>query len=111
MQARYWQRFEIQDIKALLELIEEVYSLPSGLLRPDDSIDRLTLKVPETRWWRGPVHDVIAGDRQAWLEGEMQRRLRHNGAPKLQRRINTIHELACAWCEFRLPDVRSADTA
>jgi hypothetical protein len=57
-------------------LIEEAYDIPAGLIRPNDRIDKVTGRVPEERWWRGPIHDLIAGDRQFWLQDEFGRKLK-----------------------------------
>ena len=86
------------EVFELLDLIEEAYDIPAGLLRPEDPIDKLTDRVPEKRWWRGPVHDVIAGDRQFWLQEELGRKLKRYGISKKVERVHTIGEFVMVWC-------------
>jgi hypothetical protein len=90
------------EVFELLDLIEEAYDIPAGLLRPSDPIDKLTDRVPEKRWWRGPIHDVIAGDRQCWLQEEFSRKLKKHGLTEGVEKVETIHELVMIWCG-RLP--------
>jgi hypothetical protein len=86
------------EVIGLFDLIEEAYEIAAGILRPDDSIEILTNRVPEKHWWRGPIHDVIAGDRQFWLEQELVNKLNHYGTYDHVHRVNTIDELVLAWC-------------
>lgn len=97
---RYWaaMRLDRDEVFELFELIEEAYDIPVGLIRPDDSIDKLTERVPEKRWWRGPFHDVIAGDCQLWLQEELDGKIKKYGLSKSVERVETIHELVMIWC-------------
>jgi hypothetical protein len=99
---RYWADEGVNqaEVVQLLDLIEEAYSIPSGVLRPSDPIEMLTDRVPEKHWWRGPVHDVIAGDRQFWLQEELVRKLKQYGTYDKIARVNTVGELVLAWCGF-----------
>jgi len=97
---QFWapRQLDRPEVIALFDLIEEAYEIPAGILRPNDGIDMLTGRVPEKHWWRGPVHDVIAGDRQFWLQEELVYKLNHYGTYNHIRRVNTIDELVLAWC-------------
>jgi hypothetical protein len=54
--------------------------------------------VPARRWWRWHVHEVIAGDRQFWLQEELDKKLKMHGLSGKVRQVNTIDELVRAWC-------------
>jgi hypothetical protein len=97
---RFWasKGLDRAEVIALFDLVEEAYYISPGLLRPSDPIEMLTDRVPEQHWWRGPVHDVIAGDRQFWVQEELGHKLRQYGTYDLIQRINTIDELVLAWC-------------
>jgi hypothetical protein len=75
---RFWasKGLDRAEVIALFDLVEEAYYISPGLLRPSDPIEMLTDRVPEQHWWRGPVHDVIAGDRQFWVQEELGHKLR-----------------------------------
>src|SRR5690349_6575452 len=91
-----------KEVFELFSLIEEAYEIPAGLIRPNDPIDKLTDRVPEKRWWRGPFHDVIAGDRQFWLQEEFERKLKKYCLSRKDSKVDTINELVFIWCG-RLP--------
>jgi hypothetical protein len=97
---RYWKPSGLDrtEVLELLSLIEEAYGIPAGLVRPSDPIDKLTDRVTEKRWWRGPIHDVIAGDRQFWLQEEFGRKLKKYGLSKKVAKVETINELVMLWC-------------
>ena len=96
----YWaaEGLEPAAFYELVELIEEAYDIPAGLLRPTDPIAKLTGRVPERRWWRGPIHDVMAGDREFWLQEELDKRLKRSGLLQQVERINTVDDLVRCWC-------------
>ena len=97
---RFWsdRHLDRAEVIGLFDLIEEAYDIPAGILRPTDAIEMLTGPVPEKHWWRGPIHDVIAGDRQFWVQEELGHKLRQYGTYDLIQRVNTIDELVLAWC-------------
>jgi len=86
------------EVFELFALIEEAYKIPAGLLRPSDQIVTLTRRVPEKRWWKGPFHDVVAGDREFWLQEELDEKLQQYGLWDRVTQINTFDELVHAWC-------------
>jgi len=97
---RFWadRGLDRTEVIGLFDLIEEAYDVPAGILRPTDPIEMLTDRVPEKHWWRGPIHDVIAGDRQFWVQEELDHKLKHYGTSNYIRRIQTVDELVLAWC-------------
>lgn len=97
---RFWadRRLDQTEVFGLFDLIEEAYDIPAGILRPEDSIELLTARVPEQHWWRGPIHDVIAGDRQFWVQEELGHKLRDYGTYDHIQHIRTIDELVLSWC-------------
>ena len=97
---RYWQGsgLDRKEVFELFNLIEEAYEIPAGLIRPEDHIGKLTDRVSEKRWWRSPFHDVIAGDRQFWLQEEFERKLEKYRLSRKVSKVDTIHELVMIWC-------------
>jgi hypothetical protein len=97
---RFWtdRNLDRTEVIGLLDLIEEAYEIPAGILRPNDPIEMLTDRVPEKHWWRGPIHDIIAGDRQFWVQEELDHKLRQYGTRDHIRRVHTVDELVLAWC-------------
>jgi hypothetical protein len=97
---RYWADMGLDrnEVFDLLDLIEEAYDIPAGLIRPNDPIDKVTERVPEKRWWRGPIHDLIAGDSQFWLQEEFSRKLKKHGLSESVEKVETIQELVMIWC-------------
>ena len=87
-----------KDLQRMFMVLEEIFEIPPGLLRPEDNVGKLTDRVPEKRWWRGPSHCVLAGDRQLWLQEEFSRRLRERGTESPEE-IRTLGELAQYWCD------------
>jgi hypothetical protein len=100
---RFWsdRQLDRTEVIGLFDLIEEAYDIPAGILRPTDAIEMLTGRVPEKHWWRGPINDVIAGDRQFWVQEELGHKLRQYGTYDLIQRVNTIDELVLSWCGWR----------
>lgn len=93
------EAFDEARMSSLFALLEEIYRIPAGILRPSDHIDLLVERVPEKRWWRGPVHDVIAGDRQFWIQEELARQTKGRLDGDEIGEIKTVLDLVRAWCE------------
>jgi hypothetical protein len=98
MQTRYWSQLPVEQVADLLQVVEAIYGIPGGVLRPEDPIDRLTKKVPSSRWWRWPIHETIAGDREGWLAEELDDRIRVRGGSKPIKQVKTVDELVRVWC-------------
>ncbi|GAC1479027.1 MAG: hypothetical protein NVS1B4_23240 [Gemmatimonadaceae bacterium] len=82
----------------LMDLIEFHFSLPSGLLRPDDPIDKLTAPIKTRHPWRWAVFQVKMGDGILALSEEVEARAKREGRKIDWPTIRTIGQLADAWC-------------
>ena len=82
------------------DLIETEYGYISGLLRPDDSLDKLFMKVPTRNPFRWASYEIMAGDRQVWFGEELEKRLREYGIREYADwpRVDTIGDFLRAWC-------------
>jgi hypothetical protein len=78
-------------------LIELEYGIPAGVLRPDDSLDELFAPIPTKHPWWWMVYQVQAGDREAEILRQVDKRLRRHGQ-KLRGGLRTIGDLIHAWC-------------
>lgn len=97
---RYWndENMTRPDFDELCDLIEEIYRIPAGLLRPDDDINKLTGKVSGKSWWQEPFLELGAGDNEFWLQEEFGKKLKEHGTYDKVERIDTIDELFRYWC-------------
>jgi hypothetical protein len=80
-----------------LDLIEEEYEIPAGLLRPEDEITKLTAPVETRNIWRWMVYQVVAGDREGELSRQLGKRMRQHGTFDTWGRIKTLGDLIRAW--------------
>lgn len=93
-----------EDVIALLELIELELELPSGLLRPDDSLAKLAEPVPAKNLWQWMVYQVRSGDRALEIDEQLEKRMRRYGMTGLWSNIETVGDLVRAWCGMLPPD-------
>ena len=80
------------------DLIENEYGYIAGLLRPDDSLDKLFEKVPTRNPFRWASYEIMAGDRQLWFGEELDKRMRNHGTYGTWTDIQTIGDFVSAWC-------------
>ncbi len=97
---RYWQDAQLnqQEVYDLCDLIEEVYGVSAGLLRPQDDINKLTDPAKTKKWWRNIFHESSAGDNEFWLQQELEKKLKKYGTTKLFKKIDTVDDLFQCWC-------------
>src|SRR4051794_22409276 len=87
-----------RDVMECLDEIEFDYSIPVGILRPDDELTKLTEAVDTNdplRWlfWRSKSEF-----REAELLDELKVRLKTHGTFNDWKSINTVGDLIRAWC-------------
>lgn len=100
---RYWLQEGLPKVDALeaLKLIEFEYSIPAGLLRPDDEVGALVEAPTGHNPLRGISHQVTVGDKEFELAYQLRRRLRRFGTASLWAGIRTVDEFVRAWCGAR----------
>ncbi len=88
-----------QPVMECLEHIEIEYELPAGLLRPEDSLDKLVEMPKPKNIWQWFEYQVKAGDRQGELQYQVHKRLKkHKTLQDWKDKLLTIDDLLRAWC-------------
>jgi hypothetical protein len=92
------------DVLQCLDLIEEEYSLPAGMLRPNDDLDLLLKPIATRNPWRWLVYQACAGDRQNEINFQLGKRQEKYGTREQWAiaGVKTVADLINAWCG-RLP--------
>ncbi len=98
--AQYFEPLSLdkKETLACFETIELGYGIPAGIMRPEDSLSKLTKRV-ETQnplkwfWWLGK-NEFSDDD----LIEELQIRLDKYGTTNYWKRIETLEDLVSAWC-------------
>jgi hypothetical protein len=90
-------------VVSLFAVIKELFGITGGFLRPDDPLDKLLLKVDPENLWQSMVYDVRAGDRELALLEELNDRMRKMSSSSSSQKLETIGDLAIAWCKYRGP--------
>lgn len=95
-----WSRAGLRkdEVLELLHLLETIYRVPAGTLEPDDCLEVLTGPVQSRSWWRDNFHDLYAGDNEAWLGEELEKKLRTHGIEGEIEAVRTIDALVRVWC-------------
>ncbi len=92
------QGLDEKDVWECFEEIESNYSIPVGILRPEDSLTKLTERVSTNNpfmwfWWLG--RNEFSDDS---LIEELGIRMRRYGTFDEWKVINTFEDLVRAWC-------------
>lgn len=87
-----------EDVFECFDLIETEYGYIGGLLRPEDSLDKLFEPVSTKNPFHWAGYRIMAGDRQLWFGEELDKRMRKHGTYGAWPRINTIGDFVRAWC-------------
>ena len=91
------------EIFECLKLLEFEYDVPSGLLRPEDKLEKLFKPVPANNPWRWLVYRTREGDSQTEINYELGKRMRRAGTIQSWSHIKnfsdiTFSDLIRAWC-------------
>lgn len=79
-----------------LHVLEDVFEIPAGWLRPNDDL-ALLLEPPEMSFWERFAYEVRFGDRQLRLHELIEKRLSTNRARRMWPRISTVGDFVRAW--------------
>jgi hypothetical protein len=96
--ADYWPDLPQQPLEELFDFLELEYSLPPGLLRPEDPLAKLFARVHTRNPLRWMVYQVRSGDIQSELGRQLGERLDQHGTRHEWSRLDTLDDLARAWC-------------
>jgi hypothetical protein len=93
------------EVLECLELIEEEYPVPPGLLRPNDELKKLFDPVITKNPWRWLVYQGREGDRESEISYQLDKKLKAHGTRDLWVRngVRTVDDLLRAWCGLK-PD-------
>lgn len=88
-----------EDVFECFDLIDTEFGPISGLVRPDDSLDKLFEPVATRNVYRGMTYEVMAGDRQLWFGEDLKKQMKKHGtyAGGLPI-VKTIGDFVRAWC-------------
>jgi hypothetical protein len=91
------------------DLIDTEYGRISGLVRPDDSLDKLFEPVATKNPFRWMTYETMAGDRQLWFSQDLKKQMKKHGTLLLDLRVlKTIGDFVRAWCG-KLPHGHAAE--
>lgn len=97
--AQFWPALPESDLRALFALVEQEFTIPAGMLRPNDDLDQLLapLSIRRPLWWFR-VEPALE-DATSELSYQLARRLKASGhtVPK-DFRVRTFNDLVLAWC-------------
>ena len=114
--ARYFEKcgFPKGDVLECLNLIEFEYQISSGILRPEDKLEKLFEPVATKNPWRWLVYRTHEGDSETEINYELGKRMRRFGTVQAWSHVKqfsslTICDLIKAWCG-RTPTPRISET-
>jgi hypothetical protein len=95
-----------KDVLECFDLIETEFGPIAGLLRPDDSLQKLFEPVSSRNPLKWVGYEVMSGDRQLWFGDELWNRMRQCGTYEYRKsiRMETVGDFVRAWCG-RLPGI------
>jgi hypothetical protein len=96
--------FAKKEVFEFFDLVESEYGGIAGLLRPDDSLEKLFRKVPTKNPLHWGEYEIMAGDRELWFGDQLIKKMRKHGTytAKQLPQMETIGDFVRAWCG-RLP--------
>jgi hypothetical protein len=103
----YWSELPREEVQQLFDLIAIEFGVSGGLLRPDDSLDKLVEPLATKNPLLWFAYQGAAGDKQNELSYELDKRLKKFGTKAEWPSISTIDELMRAWGGLRPPEKSS----
>src|SRR5512140_3757476 len=94
---QYWSEYPSEPLTELFDLFEQEYTLPAGILRPDDRIDVLTHPLPGRHPALWLFREAGLEDAASRLSSQLSRRAHLDDLSGIQ----TVGALAAAWCGMR----------
>ena len=102
---RYFEKAGLpkDEVLECLKLLEFEYDVPSGLLRPEDKLEKLFNPIPAKNPWQWLVYRTREGDSQTEINYELGKRMRRAGTIQSWSHIKnfggiTFFDLIKAWC-------------
>jgi hypothetical protein len=88
-----------EEVLDCFDLIETEYGYIGGLLRPNDSLDKLFEPVVTRNSFRRMTYQLMAGDRQLWFSEDLRKQMKKHGTYRQGLPIvKTIGDFVKAWC-------------
>ncbi len=98
-----------EEVFECFDLIETEYGDIAGLLRPQDSLEKLFKPVPTKNPFRSIKYELVAGNRQLWFGDDLFKQMRKHGTYEQRQliRVETVGDFVRTWCGW-LPQPSSA---
>jgi hypothetical protein len=95
---RYWHDLSQEEVMEFFKEIECFYSMPAGLLRPDDDVKKLVEPDKPDKWYKPVRFELQIGELETVLAEELTKRMkRYNISVELDK-IRTVDDLIRVWC-------------
>lgn len=98
---QYWSRLPEQSVMELFQLLEVEFSLPPGLLRPQDDLDLLFESVETKNPFKWLVYRTRAEDGKSEVNSQLFKRMERDGTVGAWDRIKSVDDLLNAWCGLK----------
>ena len=105
----YWSKLPEQSVMELFELLEIEFSLPPGLLRPEDDLNLLFESVETRNPFKWPVYRTRAEDGKSEINSQLFKRMERYGTVGTWDRIKTVDDLLKAWSGLKPRSVEETD--
>jgi hypothetical protein len=98
---RFWPELDEQAVISILTLIEREYGLPSGILRPGDSLEKLFQPIETKNPLKWMMYQLRASDKKSEINYELGRRMARSTKTSNDAKITTVDDLVRSWCYHR----------
>lgn len=86
------------EVKEFLNLIEDLYEVPIGKLRPYDSLSMLFSPVSARNFLEKLSYEIYDGDLEFELNEHLEKKIKKHEQTKQWSKLVTIKDCVLAWC-------------
>lgn len=96
----YFSNFGVSKecVKVCLEVFEELYKVPIGKFRPNDSLEKLLDVVKSPYFYTNLTYEFYDSEMEDQLNEALEERLKKYGTSRLWIKFETILDCVLAWC-------------
>lgn len=87
-----------KEVKEFLNLIEDLYEVPIGKLRPYDSLSMLFSPVRARNFLERLSYEIYDSDLEFELNEHIEKKIKKQGQTKQWSKLVTIKDCVSAWC-------------
>lgn len=95
---RFWLHLPEAEVLEFFAFLESEYLFPPGLLRPNDSLERLFHPARTQNPLRWLIYRARGEDRMSEVNYQLAKRQRRYGTLGKWKRLDTVDDLIRAWC-------------